>query len=163
VTGPGNGGGAIATGGGVSIGTSASPLASVTFTGNSAADFFGGAINAPSPSGGNVNIFRDAVTLSGNASGRGGGGGVFAQGEIPKTGNTITTASNTAVGFGGSTKQKNNITISGNSIAMANNAVTSTTPGEGSGGGGAIPLGGPGPGPADLLINGNEVIFSDNR
>src|SRR5262245_30352574 len=74
VTGSGIGGGAMAaTGGGVSIGTSASPLASVTFTGNSAADFFGGAISAPSPSG-DVNISGNAITLSGNASGRGGGG-----------------------------------------------------------------------------------------
>src|SRR5262245_17716066 len=156
VTGPGNGGGAIFTGGGVSIGTSASPLASVTFTGNRAADFFGGAISAPSPSGGNVNIFADAITLSGNASGRGGGGAIFAQGEITLTGNTITASSNSAVSFGGALNANNAITISGNSIVLSNNVVTSSTPGDG--GGGAIHLGSTDP----LLINGNEVIFSNN-
>src|SRR5262245_5609429 len=155
VTGPGNGGGAIFTGGGVSIGTSASPLASVTFTGNSAADFFGGAISAPSPSG-DVNISGNAITLSGNASGRGGGGAIFAQDGITLTGNTITASSNSAVSFGGALNANNAITISGNRIVLSNNVVTSSTPGDG--GGGAIHLGSTDP----LLINGNEVIFSGN-
>lgn len=46
VTGTGSGGGAISARGSVSIGTSASPVASVTLTGNTASNYFGGGIYA---------------------------------------------------------------------------------------------------------------------
>jgi filamentous hemagglutinin len=154
VTATASGGGAIAARGGVSIGTKLSPLASVTFTGNTTADFLGGAIYAAS---GDVNIYGNAITLSRNASGSA-GGAIFAQGKITLTGNTITASSNSAVVSGGALEANNDITISGNSIVLSNNVVIPSIVG-----GGAIHLGGTGPVLANLLIDGsNEVIFSNN-
>src|SRR5262249_7382429 len=146
VTATASGGGAIAAHGGVSIGTSASPLASVTLTGNTAADFFGGAIyaDATGVTGGprrDVDNFRHRITLTGNTSGAA-GGAIFAQDEFTLNADTITATGNRAATFGGALYANNHITINADTIMMSNNQVTPSPTAQG---GGAIHLGGTGP------------------
>ena len=162
VTGTGSGGGAIIARGSVSIGTSASPVTSVTFTGNTATNYFGGGIySAPAVTGGGtgkVTIYGDEVTLSNNTSGAG-GGAIYAQDGITIIGNTITASGNVSGAFGGALQANNNITISGNSIMFSDNEAAGAV---GNGGGGAIQVGGDLPN-SNVSIAGGNVVLSGNR